>query len=302
MVGLSLAVLAGLPSGCGTADPAPEAGPDARGSFALMRVERAHFDGALLGERFAHFEIGGRVVRYSGMGREETAAVLGTGDLMEPEELDACEAPAPVLPREEMVGDQLEGSEIELVDVGVVDVRAGDRSLVLEPQSFPGLMSLLQGAIYGTTDGEGVPWEAGADWTFAARGASGIGGFEVTTDAPDELVVLRIGADDPTVARPLVERALDLPIRWEAGRHDDVVSIEIDWAQLGTEMRLRCAAADDGAFVVPASMLRQLPDPSILTSPRVVVRRERRRPFAAAGLDEGLLVVSLEETFDARVR
>jgi len=267
-----------------------------------MRVERSRFDGTLPGERFEHFEIEGRVVRFSGMDREEASTVLGTAELFEPEELDTCEPPTSVLPREEMVGDQFDSSEIELVDVGVIDVRAGDRAIVLEPQSFPGLMSLLQGAIYGTTDGQGLAWEQGVDWTFASRGASGIGSFEVAVDAPEELSVLRIGADDPAVVRPLVERALDLPIVWEAGRHDDVVRIEIGWTQFGTEMRLRCAATDDGSFVVPVSLLRQLPDPSMLTSARVVVQRERRRPFGAGGLDEGQLVMSLTETFDARVR
>lgn len=292
-----------LVAACGTADPVPEAGPDARGSFAVLQVERARFDGALPGERFEHFEIGGRVARFSGLEREDAAALIGIGDLSEPDELDACEPATQVLPGEELVGGELERSEIELVDVGVIDVRAGDRSLSLEPQSFPGLLSLLQGAIYGSSEGEGARWEPGAEWSFSSRGASGIGPFDAATDAPEELVVLRVGADDPTMAPPLVERGTELPVRWEPGTgRDDVVRIELSWTQLGTEMRLRCAATDDGLFVVPASALRQLPDASLVASPRLVVRRERRRAFGAAGLDEGVVVISLTESFDARVR
>jgi hypothetical protein len=298
-----LGVLAAV-TGCGTADPAPEAGPDARGSFAVLRVERVRFDGALPGERFAHFEIGGRVARFSGLEREEAAALVGFGEISDPEEIDACGPPIPVLPGEELVGSVLERSEIELVDVGTIDVRAGDRSLSLEPQSFPGLLNLLQGAVYGSSEGEGTAWEPGAEWSFAARGASGIGPFEAVTEAPEELVVLRVGGDDPTVVPPFVERAADLPVRWEsgAGSRDDVVHIELVWNQLGTEMRLTCAAGDDGVFVVPASVLRQIPDPAVVASPRLLVRRERRRAFGAAGLDEGVVVVSLTESFDARVR
>lgn len=299
--GALLGLVLGLAAACGTAEPTPEAGPEGHGSFALLRVERDRFDAPVLGDRFEHFEIGGRVVRFSGVAREEAARLLGTEDLLEPEELDSCEAPTPVL-RDEALSDPLEGADIELVDVGVIDVRAGDRSLALEPQSFPGLMSLLQGAIYGTTDADGVAWQNGADWTFGSKGASGIGPFEVSTEAPDELVVLRIAADDPAIRTPVVERALDLPVRWEAGARDDVVRIEIGWTQLGTEMRLRCAASDDGAFSVPASLLRQLPDASLATSVRILVQRERRRAFGTAGLDEGVLLVSLAETFEARVR
>jgi hypothetical protein len=188
------------------------------------------------------------------------------------------------------------------VDVGVIDVRAGDHLLSLEPQSFPGLLSLLQGAIYGTSDGEGATWQPGAEWAFSSRGATGVGAFEVAMEAPDELVVQRIGVDDPSLVPPTIERGAELPVRWEAGSRDDVVRIELSWTQLGTEMRLSCAAADDGAFVVPGALLRQLPDPAIVLSPRLVIRRERRRAFGATGLDEGVLVVSLTETFDARVR
>lgn len=290
--------------GCGSTDPAPEAGPDARGSFAVLQVERVRFDGALPGERFAHFEIGGRVARFSGLDREDAAALIGFGEISDPEEIDACGLPVPVLPGEELVGSVLERSEIELVDVGTIDVRAGDRSLSLEPQSFPGLLNLLQGAIYGSSEGEGIAWEPGAEWSFAARGASGIGPFEAITEAPDELVVLRVGGDDPTVVPPFVERAADLPVRWEPGAEsrEDVVRIELVWTQLGTAMRLSCAAADDGGFVVPASALRQLPDPALVASPRLLVRRERRRTFGATGLDDGVVVVSLTESFDARVR
>jgi hypothetical protein len=228
--------------------------------------------------------------------------VLGTEELLEPEELDSCESATPMLPADEAFADPLEGADIELVDVGVIDVRAGDRSLALEPQSFPGLMSLMQGAIYGTTDGEGTAWEGGADWTFGAKGGSGVGSFEVSTEAPDELVVLRIGSDDPTVSTPVVERALDLPVRWEAGQHDDTIRIEIVWTQLGTEMHLRCAAVDDGAFAVSAALLRPIADPSLITSVRLLVTRERRRPFGAPGLDEGVLVLSLAEAYEARIR
>ena len=42
-----------------------------------------------------------------------------------------------------------------------------------------------------------------------------------------------------------VERALDLPVRWETGQPGDVVRIELGWTQLGMEMCLRCVAADE---------------------------------------------------------
>lgn len=297
-----LVVLGFAGDGCGSVEPAPEAGPEGHGSFALLRVERSRFDGPMLTERFEHFEVGGRVVRFSGLAREEAAWLLGAEDLLEPEDVDSCEAPTSVLLRDDAASDPHEGADIELVDVGVIDVRSPERAFALEPQSFPGLMSLLQGAIYGTTEGEGVAWQSGVDWTFGAKGASGIGPFEVSADAPDELVVLRIGPDDPTMTAPTVERALDLPVRWEAGQREDVVRIELAWTQLGTEMRLRCAATDDGSFSVPASLLRQLPDASLVGSLRVAVTRERRRPFGATGLDEGVLLVSLAETFEARLR
>ena len=302
LLGAALGALGAGLGACGTAEPVPEAGPTARGSFALLQVERTRFDGALPGERFEHFEIGARVARFSGLEREAAATLLGTEELSEPEALDECSAATPVLPGEELVGDQLEHSEIELVDVGVIDVRAGDRSLTLEPQSFPGLLSLLQGAIYGTSDAGGAAWDPGTEWTFSARGTTGVGAFEIMAEAPGELVVQRIGADDPALVPPTIERGADLPVRWEAGSRDDVVRIELGWSQLGTEMRIACAAVDDGAFVVPAWLLRQLPDPALVASPRVAVRRERRRAFGASGLDEGILLVSQTDTFGARVR
>ncbi|MBI2897221.1 MAG: hypothetical protein HYY06_26930 [Deltaproteobacteria bacterium] len=290
------------PIGCSGDDAVPEAGPEARGSFAVLLVERARFDGELPSSRYEHFEMSGRVARFSGIERERVAAILGIDGLDEPVELDSCDAPTALSLADDVAVEEMGRAEIDLVDVGPIDVRAGSRSLRLEPQSFPGLLDVLSGAVYGADEREGIEWSSGADYSFLAGGALDIGSFEAVGSAPDELVVLRVGGDDPTLGTAAIERQLDLLLRWEPGDQRDTLRVDLTWSQLGTEMRLECNAIDDGAFVIPASVLRQVPEGAFAVSPRVTMHRVRRRSFAAPGLDEGVLLFEQSETFPVRIR
>jgi hypothetical protein len=295
------ACLAGV-AACSGGDAVPEAGPQAHGSFALIHVERGRFDGELLGNRYEHFEVIGRIARFAGIDRERVASILGIGDLDEPIDLDACEAPAALSMDDDLALEEMGRAAIELVDVGPIEMHAGGQIRELEPQSFPGLLNVLSGAVYGTDERDGTDWNPGQDYAFLARGGSEVGAFEAIGSAPDELNVVKIGGDDPTLVVPTVDRGLDLPVRWEPGDSHDTVRIDLTWDQLGTNMGMSCTALDDGSFSVPASMLRQVPDGAFAASPRLTVRRVRRRPFVAPGLDEGILLFDLSEAYTVRIR
>jgi hypothetical protein len=185
-------------------------------------------------------------------------------------------------------------AEVRLLDVGPIDVRAGDQALRMDPHRFPDLWNVVSGVLYGL-EGD-LPL---ATWRFSAQGdgAAGVGSFEVEAPAPEDLAQVRAGdaalADAAGAPVTLVRHA-PLAVRWARGADEDRVAIAFEGS--GTVV---CGARDDGAFDVDAATVDRIAE-LLHAGGTMSVHRVRTRPFTAPGLDAGTLVFDL--SVRARVR
>lgn len=184
-------------------------------------------------------------------------------------------------------------SEVRLLDVGVIDVTASGRLIQLHPRRFPDLWNVVSGVLYGTeTD---LPMGA---WHFVTPGAPGLAALEVTGQAPEAPMDVRIG----TTTLPLGEtEAIALPargrlqVRWAGVPGDDRITIRFEG-----DGALACGAADVGFFELDAANSDRA-RAVLRAGGTLSVHRVRTLPFTARGLDTATLVFDHSVRARARV-
>ncbi len=187
--------------------------------------------------------------------------------------------------------------EVRLLDVGPIDVTAGDAALRLTPRRFPDLWNVVSGVLYGVDSA--LPTGV---WRFSGAGdtAVGVGPFDVSMALPEALE--GVSLDDQAVgAEPneslTLSRRGAMTVRWQRpSRPEEGDVVTVVFAGAG---ELRCSVRDEGVLEVdPASAdrAREL----LREGGAVSVHRLRARAFSAAGLDAGALVFDLSVRARAR--
>ncbi|MBI5514781.1 MAG: hypothetical protein HY909_13480 [Deltaproteobacteria bacterium] len=234
-------------------------------------------------------QVGARFLRVVGVGEEALPDLVGMPRM--PRALGChVDAPqgAPLLdPAEATV------SEVRLLDVGALEVRSGERALMLSPRRFPDLWSVVSGVTYGA---DGALPLGRLRFSAAGDRASGVGPFEVEAQAPEPLSGVTVGE----LALPAPEgAALELPrrgrlsVRWarpttaQPDPERDRVAIVFEGAGV-----VVCGARDEGVFDVDAATTERLRE-LLRGGGSVRVHRLRTRAFTAPGLDAGALVFDL---------
>jgi len=184
--------------------------------------------------------------------------------------------------------------EVRLLDVGPIEVAAGDAALHLTPRRFPDLWNVVSGVLYGVDSA--LPT---GPWRFSGAGNAtvGVGAFDVSMASPEPLegVTLdeqALGADGLTLSR-----RGPFAVRWQRPVHaeeGDVVTVVF----AGTG-ELRCALRDEGLLDLDAASADRARE-MLREGGAVSVHRLRARAFSASGLDTGALVFDL--SVRARVR
>jgi hypothetical protein len=283
----SLALACGLFGGCtATVEPArAEALEGGSGSLGILQVERIAADGD--GKAPATAQLGAAFARYRGVSGNSVVRLLGgRGDSPR----DAC-----VL--DGAGGEALlasDAAQVELLDVGPIDVRIGNAAARLVPRAFPELARVAAGFFYAG-DATGLSPRPDVDEvSFHAEGSAELPGFDVAVPAPAELAEVRVdgvAAGDGVVLR----RQRDVEVTWEAGDPRDVVEIEI----VSAGRALVCRATDDGAMRVGATQLALVREDS---AAQLVVRRVRVQPFDATGVDVAYVRLATARVYDADLR
>lgn len=231
-------------------------------------------------------QVGARFVRFVGVADDALPDLVGTPAVPR---AGAC------VSRGATGGEALDPlrSEVRLLDVGPIDAVAGGRSVRLQPRRFPDLWNVVSGTLYGAE----ADLPAG-EWRFAAGGAAGVGGFEVTGQAPESPVGVRVGA----TALPLGEtETLAIPaaglvqVRWERARGDDRVVVRFEG-----DGSLVCGAQDVGSLELDAASSDRARE-ALRAGGTVSVHRVRAVPFSARGLDAATLVFDHSVRARARV-
>jgi len=262
-------VLLALFAGCTVPGETEDAGAVAMassaGSFGIVRVERTMEPDALTAQPRAL--LGAAFARYKGIDGLAVTGLLG-GRMTT---VDTC-----ALAGEDAGAFADPAADVELLDVGEIEVRvAGTRTRMLA-RMFPDLAGMVGGVFYAE-DGTLGPARADVDeYVLSAEGAD-IPGFEVVVVAPQGLTTVTFGGRAAEAVHRL-SRESDLELQWDAGDPRD--RIEVDLVAGGDV--LQCLARDDGFFAVPSDILARLGADS---EARAVLGRVRTQVFDATGLD-----------------
>jgi len=264
------------PIAVGAGAPSVQAGPGR--SSAILFVERRFTE-----PTDVPVHVGARFVAFSGMSESALPDLLGTplvqGDAT------GCAY------RSDAVAETVNtNAEARLLDVGVLEVRAGNQALELEPKRFPDIWHVVSGVIYAAD--EDIPGET---WRFVAGGnpASRVGAFEVEARSPEPLsnLVLADQGYGPSFTVQIPRRAFFL--RWTRGNHEDTVSITFESSNLSGERGtpITCSAKDDGLLMIDSVWADRIVDLAGNASEiQTIVRRQRSLPFTIPQVDSATLV------------
>ena len=274
LTSLALAACATTP-GAETVDVTPA---ELQHSSAILFVERQGTDPT---NGTAH--VGARFVQYAGVTSDSLPDLLGTPHI--PGTSTGCSE------RTDSAVDSSNGrAEVRLMDVGPIDVRAGDRMLHLEPRRFPDLWNVVSGVVYAT-DGD-LPSD---NWHFAAPGnaQSHMPAFDVEARAPEDLVGISI-ADQAFVANGIVSiPRRGFSIRWTRGERDDGVIVAFESAGTAEHAStISCAARDEGSLDIDNAWADRIVALA-QSGATVTVHRVRARAFNAPQVDSANVVFDL---------
>lgn len=253
----------------------------------VLHVERLASESGDLGPTV----LSAAFARYRGLDAPAVLGLLGSGAAAAPE---SCA----YLGADDLVGahDPLGslGAEVELLDVGTIQVRVADTEARLSPRAFPDLASVIAGVFYAGDAELAVPRPGVDEYAFQAAGSHELPAFDAVVPAPTEARDLRV--DGSLVTEPVVlSRDGGFDVAWAAGDARDTVEIEV---RAHGDV-LACAARDDGSFRVDADSLAILaPDPAATLR----VRRVRVTPLDVPGVDDAYARVTVTRTLDVELR
>jgi hypothetical protein len=275
---LSTAVaLAGCTAVGGTDDAGSAAIAAQAGSFGVVRIDRESGEDPDVSAPRA--VLGAAFVRHRGVDGRDVLGLLGGPAA----EVETCRVQGP----EDAAFAALD-ADVELLDLGAVEVRvAGTRTEMLA-RTFPDLAGIVGGVFYAEDATLGAARADVDEYVVSAEGRD-LPSFEVVGIAPAGLAeILLDGARaDAGIA---LERGLPVVLEWDAGDPRDRVEIEVSSGGQVVE----CVARDDGSFRLDGETLAWLaPDEDA----RVIVSRVRMQPFDATGLDASWVSIASSTTF-----
>jgi hypothetical protein len=231
----------------------------AQGSVGVLHVER----------------IAAAFARYRGI---DSRAVLGLLGSRSAAELEGCV----------FVGENegtVASGEVELLDVGTIEVRVAGTEAHLAPRAFPDLASVLAGVFYAGDATLAEPRPDLDEYAFEAAGSDEIPAFDAVVPAPAAPLDLRI--DGSVISAPTaLRRESGVDVTWAEADLRDVIEIEV--RSHGDV--LACASRDDGSFHVDAESLATLaPDGAA----ELIIRRVRVSPVDVTGLDDAFARIAV---------
>jgi hypothetical protein len=215
--------------------------------------------------------------------------------------LDHCTTVSPVL--DERTRLRLPQSEraIELLDVGDLSVSFDGERKQIPTRTFPDLLKVVVGVIYAADETQGVVFRPGATYGVKATGTDDVALFHVALEAPEDLGEVKVNGATPGEVVPILTRGEPIRLRWNGDGFGDEVIATISWTSMGAPWEITCRMRDDGAFVIPANIATQLPDPLTSTDEEVSLRRIRQVVFRSKDLSSGSFQFVVSTHFPIRL-
>lgn len=259
------------------------------GSLALLRLERFTPGDTATARVVAN----GKVARFSGLDGSSVLKLLG----VDVRDGDSCSVTGR-LDDFPLAAD----ARVELLSVGDLSLRIGDSTHTFSPQLFPDLATTASGWFYaghvelGDTRPSEPRADGGAerdDYALTAQGSHGVGRFELSVAAPNEVLGLDL-AGVSLEHDGALNRAADAHLTWEPEDLRDRVELEI---YAGGSV-LSCSVRDDGQFTLPHAKLALLEsDPQA----SLVVRRVRIIQAEMAGIESAYVRLASTRTLSLGV-
>jgi hypothetical protein len=242
--------------GCGVSaggTDQPDAEAASSTATAIVAVERTVGPGDLTRD-----DVVARFVRVR-QGAVDVDALRLAGAALDLPALGACTSP-------EVAPSTAAARNVELVDVGGVSLEGVATKTTLMPRAMPDPSGAVSGLFYSArAEGAFTP---GARVQLRATGGDLAEGFQASVASPRDLGDVRVASTSS-----------GLELVWDtADDPRDVVYVDVSSA---SALVTRCAVADAGRFVVPASALAGLDDGL------VAVHRVHRESFRARGVEPG---------------
>lgn len=299
---LSCAGMVGC-SSSGGEDAGAELGAGS-GTLALMRLER--FSQPLGDDTSApaasaagpRIVANAKVARYSGLDGSSVLKLLG----VDVRDGDSCTVTGrlddfPMAPE----------ARVELLSVGNISLRVGERAHTFSPQLFPDLATTASGWFYaGHVDldaaraGEPKPEpkadggpERGDEYVLTAQGAQGVGRFELSVAAPNEVSGLEVSGASLEQDGAL-NRASDAALTWEPEDMRDRLELEV----FAGGSVLSCSVRDDGQFLLPHAKLALLEADQQAS---LVLRRVRVLNTQMDGIENAYVRIASTRTLQLKV-
>lgn len=279
------ALLAGLlfAAAC-TTDPDSVDDAGARieaGTVALVEVDRWESSD----RQTPRLVAGAKVAEYTGIARDRVMRLLGADSLG----LETCSLSGSQESQAIAVD-----AEVSLLDVGAIELEAGDLATLLEPRTFPAVGSTAAGVFYAVESTVTVPRAEDDEYGLRAAGTSEQGAFDLVMPAPQTPAEVR--ADGLALELGVtIGRDRDLELTWDAEDLQDMLELELS---SGGEV-VTCVCRDDGHLSVPARLMRELEPEATAT---MVVRRVRVQPFDMQGVDYAYARAASARAYDLAFR
>jgi hypothetical protein len=272
------------------------------GSLALMRLERfsqpPSADPATTSVSGPRIVANAKVARYSGLDGSSVLKLLG----VDVRDGDSCTVTGrlddfPMAPE----------ARVELLSVGNISLRVGERAHTFSPQLFPDLATTASGWFYaghvdldaarvGETKPEpkadGAP-ERGDEYVLTAQGAQGVGRFELSVAAPNEVLGLEVSGTSLEQDGAL-NRGADAALTWEPEDMRDRLELEI----FAGGSVLSCSVRDDGQFLLPHAKLALLEADQQAS---LVLRRVRVLNAQMDGIENAYVRIASTRTLSLKV-
>ena len=210
-------------------------------------------------------------------------------------------------------------AHVELLSVGDLSLRVGDRAHTFSPQLFPDLATTASGWFYaGHFDLDATRTseanlrsraeeprastvepradgglERGDEYVLTAQGAQGVGRFELAVAAPNE--VLGLEASGISLEQDgALNRASDAALTWEPEDIRDRLELEL----FAGGSVLSCSLRDDGQFLLPHAKLALLEADQQAS---LVLRRVRVLNAQMDGIENAYVRIASTRTLSLKV-
>lgn len=247
-------------------------------------------------EPFEQFGLMGMFLRYDMEESSTVDSLLSESDNEIDLALDSCSPPARVLSAYHSEEPKSE-TGIEMLDLGNLSVSFSGITKLVPTRTFPSLLRVAVGVIYSVDETQGISFRPGETYSLRATGTEDLAPFRVALEAPEDLGEVKVDGLAPGEQTPFIKRGEDIELIWEGEGYGDEVVAELTWISMGAPWSMTCRMRDDGVFVVPSSLTRDLPDPETCSDGDLTMTRIRQVAFRSQDLSSGIFKFTVSESF-----